>query len=97
MKSNGLVLSFLMSMSVGAVADQEREHEALAKLAHEIEALQPVIDSAQAQADYPARIHFQYAWLKQDLAKVREGILEHVHAPLSEPRRIPPLSGDYRR
>ena len=81
----------------GAHADQAGEREQLARLAHEIEALNALVEAAQAQSDYPQRIRFQYAWLKQDLERVRHGILDHLHAPQSEPRRIPPLGGDYRR
>ncbi|MGH8655786.1 MAG: RAQPRD family integrative conjugative element protein [Gammaproteobacteria bacterium] len=92
-----IICTFFL-LSAGAVqADQGSEREQLARLAHEIEALQPLIAAAQAQADYPARIRFQYPWLRQDLDKVRLGILEHLNAPQGEPRQIPPLAGDYRR
>ncbi len=78
-------------------ADQATEREQLARLAHELDALQPLIDAAEAEAHYPARIRFQYPWLRQDLEKIRQGILEHLNAPQGEPRPIPPLAGDYRR
>ena len=78
-------------------ADRESELRELAKLIHEIDALTPLVESAEVQADPDARIRFQYAWLRQDLARVRQGISEHVNAPQSEPRRFPPLRGDYRR
>ncbi len=99
MRPNSLfiaILLFLLGITT-AEADQASEREQLARLAHELEALQPLIDAAQAQADYPSRIRFQYPWLRQDLDKVRQGILEHLHAPQGEPRQIPPLAGDYRR
>ncbi|MGH8584738.1 MAG: RAQPRD family integrative conjugative element protein [Gammaproteobacteria bacterium] len=92
-----LFISVLLLWSIAVEADQTAEREQLARLAHEIEALQPLIAAAQVQADYPARIRFQYPWLRQDLAKVQQGILEHLNAPQGEPRRIPPLGGDYRR
>lgn len=84
-------------LATAAHADQASEREQLARLAHEIEMLEALVDAAEAQADYPARIRFQYAWLRQDLGKVRQGILDHLNAPEGEPRRIPPLGGDYRR
>jgi RAQPRD family integrative conjugative element protein len=91
-------LVILLLIGVGpAHADQAGEREQLARLAHEIEVLEALVDAAEGQAGYPARIRFQYGWLRQDLDKVRQGILEHLHAPEGEPRRIPPLGGDYRR
>lgn len=80
-----------------AFADLASERSALAKLIYEIDTLTPLIQSAEAQADPDLRIRFQYAWLRQDLARVRQGIAEHLEAPQSEPRRFPPLRGDYRR
>lgn len=97
MRRYRLISVFLLHGSTAAQADQASEREQLARLAHELEALQPLIDAAEVQADYPARIRFQYPWLRQDLGKVRLGILEHLNAPQGEPRQIPPLAGDYRR
>ena len=78
-------------------ADRESERGALAKLIHEIDALTPLVESAEVQADPDARIRFQYDWLRQDVARVRQGIADHLNAPQSEPRRFPPLRGDYRQ
>jgi RAQPRD family integrative conjugative element protein len=89
------ILPLLLATAVHA--DQAGEREQLARLAHEIEALEALVDAAEAQAAYPQRIRFQYGWLRQYLDKVRQGILDHLHAPEGEPRRIPPLGGDYRR
>jgi len=80
-----------------ALADPDAEREALARLSHEIEALEPLIRSAQSQANPDARVRFRYDWLRQDLARVRLGIQEHIDAPRAEPRTFPPLRGDYRR
>ena len=80
-----------------SLADPDAEREALARLTHEIEALEPVIRSAESQANPDARVRFRYDWLRQDLARVRLGIQEHIDAPRAEPRAFPPLRGDYRR
>jgi len=80
-----------------AMADADGERAALARIAHEIEALQPLIDEAAAQADPDARIRFQYDWLRQDLDRIRLGIEAHIDTPRAEPRSFPPLRGDYRR
>ena len=80
-----------------AIADAGGEREALARLAHEIEALVPLVAKAEAQAEPDARIRFRYEWLRQDLERVRAGIQAHIDAPRAEPRKVEPLRGDYRR
>jgi len=80
-----------------AVADADAEREVLARIAHELAALEPLLREAEAQANPDARIRFRYDWLRQDLARVRLGVEEHVNAPRAEPRTFPPLRGDYRR
>ena len=80
-----------------AHADADTERRELARLAHELEVLEPLIVKAELVADPDARVRFQYDWLRQDLARVRLGIEEHINAPQAEPRRFPPLRGDYRR
>lgn len=80
-----------------ANADLESEREALARLAHELKAIGPLIHEAEQQADPTNRIKFQYNWLKQDLAKVTQGIEGYLNNPRAEPRQVEPLQGDYRR
>jgi len=80
-----------------AVADMGGEREALARLAHEIKTLTPLVREAESQAEPNARIRFRYDWLRQDLERVRSGIEAHIKAPRAEPRKVEPLRGDYRR
>jgi len=80
-----------------AMADPDAERETLARLIHEIEALEPLIATAESQASPDARIRFRYDWLRQDLERIRAGIQEHIDAPRNEPRQVPPLRGDYRQ
>ena len=80
-----------------AAADADGERAALARIIHELNALEPLIVEAASQANPDARIRFQYPWLKQDLDRIRLGIQEHIDVPRSEPRSFPPLRGDYRR
>lgn len=91
----GLLGTALPLQSLFADADAERE--ALVRLAHELEALEPLILTAQSQAEPDSRIRFRYDWLRQDLSRVRQGIREHIDTPRSEPRTFPPLRADYRR
>jgi len=100
MRRKGLLLVALLSIAVTATpafADADSEREALARLAHEIEALAPLVAKAEAQAKPDARIRFRYEWLRQDLERVRAGIQAHIDAPRAEPRKVEPLRGDYRR
>jgi len=80
-----------------AVADADGERAALARIIHELQAIDPLITEAASQANPDARVRFQYDWLRQDLDRIRLGIQEHINAPRSEPRTFPPLRGDYRR
>ena len=79
------------------IADAEGERAALARIIHELQAIDPLITEAASQANPDARVRFQYEWLRQDLDRIRLGIQEHIDAPRSEPRTFPPLRGDYRR
>jgi RAQPRD family integrative conjugative element protein len=79
------------------IADADGEQAALAQIQHELQAIEPLIAEAVAQANPDARIRFQYDWLRQDLNRIRRGIQAHIDAPRSEPRTFPPLRGDYRR
>ena len=91
------LLAAAVTLSGPARAGSDGEREALARLAHEIDWLEPLIREAQAQAPGNARIRFRYDWLRADLARIRQGIMDHIEAPRGEPRPIPPLRGDYRR
>lgn len=93
----GVSLLGLSSVPPFADADADAEREALARLVHELESLEPLISEASRAADADARIRFQYDWLRQDLATIRHGVEAHLEAPRAEPRPVPPLRGDYRR
>ena len=96
--SGVLVIGLLLvGVASPVLADPDAEREALARLIHEIEALEPVIATAESQATPDARIRFRSDWLRQDLERIRAGIQEHIDAPRNEPRKVPPLRGDYRQ
>ncbi|MEJ1337132.1 MAG: RAQPRD family integrative conjugative element protein [Candidatus Sedimenticola sp. (ex Thyasira tokunagai)] len=80
-----------------AIADADGERAALARVIHELQAIEPLIMEAASQANPDARIRLQYDWLRQDLDRIRLGIQEHIDTPRSEPRTFPPLRGVYRR
>ena len=100
MRITHLLVSGLLATALPvqfAIADADGERESLARIAHELEAIQPLITGAASQANPDARIRFQYDWLRQDLIKIQNGVQAHIDAPRSEPRTFPPLRGDYRR
>lgn len=73
------------------------ESERLARIMHELEALEPLITEAESAALPEARIRFRYDWLRRDLARVKGGLEAHLEASGDEPRSFAPLRGDYRR
>jgi RAQPRD family integrative conjugative element protein len=79
------------------LADPNPEREALASLIHEIEALEPLIATAESEANPDARIRLRYDWLREDLKRVRRGIQDQIDAPCGTSPPVPPLRGDYRR
>jgi len=92
-----LGLIFGLVMTPALYADSSAEDEALARIIHELQAIEPLINQALAQTDPDARIRFQYDWLRQDLRSIKSGIQTHIDAPRAQPRTFPPLRGDYRR
>lgn len=90
-------LIFGISISPVMVADADAERELLARIIHELQVIESMVDKAQTQGDKDTRIRFQYQWLRQDLRQIKSGIQSHIDAPRAQPRSFPPLRGDYRR
>ena len=86
-----------LSVTSAALADAGAEREALAKIIHELNAVEPLIKQAEANAEQDVRIRFRYDWLRQDLKQIKDGIQAHIDSPRAQPRSFPPLRGDYRR
>ena len=96
----GRLAAVLLAAALGlppVLADADAERAALAGIVHELEGLEPLIREAEAQARPEARIRMRYDWLRRDLARIRQGVRDHLDAPRSEPRTFPPLRGDYRQ
>ena len=72
------------------------EAATLARIDHELAALEPLIREAERQSSRDARVRFEYGWLRADLGRMRQGIKAHLEAPRREPRRVEPLRGEYR-
>jgi RAQPRD family integrative conjugative element protein len=92
-----IVLPFfaLALPAAAALADGDGERAALARLVGEIDQLAPLIREAESQSSPQDRVRFGYAWLREDIGKVREGINAHLHRPRTEPQAVAPLRGGY--
>ncbi len=100
MKRHLWLPSFLLIGSMAPViasADTGAERDVLAKVIHDLNALDSAIKQAEANANPDSRIRFRYDWLRQDLERIKEGIQAHIDSPRAQPRSFPPLRGDYRR
>lgn len=91
----GLMIGLALTQVV--YADRDAERKALARIVHELQAVESLITKAQAQADNDVRVRFQYDWLRSDVALMKNGIQSHIDVPRAQPRAFPPLRGDYRR
>ena len=80
-----------------AITEADGERAVLARIIHELQAIDTLITVAASQTNPDARVRFLYEWLRQDLDWIRLGIQKHIDAPRSELRTFPPLRGDYRR
>jgi RAQPRD family integrative conjugative element protein len=87
----------LTAVPVRLRADAATERTELARLIHELEQIERVIQLAESAADSSQRVHFQYDWLRNDLARLKAGIRAYLETVPLTPRTIPPLAGDYIR
>ena len=92
---SSLIIGLLIAPAM--YADVGGEREVLARIIHELQAVESLIDKAQAQSEEDTRIQFQYRWLREDLRLINSGIQSHINVPRAQPRSFPPLRGDYRR
>ena len=77
-----------------AIADAGGERAALARINHELQAIEPLITEAASQANPDARIQFQYDWLRQDLDKIRHGNLLLTHDGQAARARKAPVDAE---
>ena len=95
-----VISAFALAMALGTTisrADAETERAELSRLIHELENLESLIEQSEAAAVSTQRVHFQYAWLRGDLEKIKAGIREYLDTVPATPRIPPALAGDYIR
>ena len=93
-----LLVVFSAGLSHPAVAGEtqmsEREH--LARVLHELDAIKPILLSAQRAPKNPGRTRFKYKTLLRDLNLMRQGLDEYIQGTVDQPRQtVRPLSGSY--
>lgn len=78
-------------------SDRNTERETLAALTRQIDLASRLADRAAASSGEPARYHFDYARLQEDLQRVRAGVRDYLSPQRAQPRDPAPLSGAYTR
>lgn len=89
------VIAMALCISFTVQADTENERALLAQIIAQLNALTPLINQAQQEADPNARIVFNYKQLRSDLQMIKDGINQPITSEALEPRQVTPLSGDY--
>ncbi len=85
----------LLALLTPVHADWEGERAALARLQHELAALTPIIDEAEAQHDPHIREAVNYEKLRYELRLVIRGVEDARHRRI--PPHVEPLDGEYLR
>jgi RAQPRD family integrative conjugative element protein len=96
------VLVVALAASLGAsstfATDNETEAAALAALLRQLDAIERIAnDASHSVHTSHARYHFDYARLKDDLARVRAGVENYLSPERAQPRDPELLAGAYRR
>ena len=92
-----LAVALMVALAGHVLAAPGEEHEALARVLHELEVLEPLIREAESAETAGDRISFRYDWLRRDINQIKGGLEAHLDAVHEEPRSFTPLRGDYRR
>lgn len=87
-----------LSVCWPSAADADLERAQLAAMVRQLDMLERIAtQSAASSSPAGTRYHFDYARLRQDLARIRSGIEDYLSPRRAQPRDPDSLSGDYRR
>lgn len=87
-----------LSISVNASADTDLQRAHLAALLRQLDLLDRLAQqSALSAANGGGRYHFDFARLRNDIARIRAGIEDYLSPRRAQPRDPSALNGDYRR
>lgn len=78
-------------------ADSDLENARLAALVRQLEMLDRLAAQSALSSPTDTRYHFDYARLRNDIARVRAGIEDYLSPRRAQPRDPDTLNGEYRR
>jgi RAQPRD family integrative conjugative element protein len=91
------MLAASLSMSARASADADLERAHFAALLRQLDLLDRLAQqSALSAVSGGGRYHFDFARLRNDIARIRAGIEDYLSPRRAQPRDPNPLNGDYR-
>lgn len=90
------VLAASLSVCVRASADADLERDHLAALLRQLDVLDRLAQQSTLGSS-AGRYHFDFARLRNDIARMRTGIEEYLNPRRAQPRDPTTLSADYRR
>ncbi len=93
-----LLLVVLLPLQSTLADDNALEREKLAALVRQLDLVNRLADqAAAASSGEPARYHFDYVRLREDLQGVRAGVNDYLAPQRAQPRDPAPLTGSYTR
>ncbi len=102
-----VIIAMLMSLfSLQAMANETREKIYLTQIINQLEAIKPLVVSANQEQERGARIKFRYTsyrdangvshnGLLEDINAIEKGIQKKLNHAISEPRHFQAINGDY--
>lgn len=87
-----------LASAAADASDNSPERAALAALTRQLDLVDRLATQAATVAPQePARTHFDYARLREDVARMRAGVQDYLVPQRAQPRDPLPLSGHYTR
>jgi RAQPRD family integrative conjugative element protein len=93
----GLALILLLDTQAALAADTPPEHTELAAAIRHLDMLDRLAASSANLPQERSRYHFDYARLRDDIARMRAGIRDYLNPPRAQPRDPEELLGGYRQ
>ncbi|MBL4885689.1 MAG: hypothetical protein JKY95_14305 [Planctomycetaceae bacterium] len=92
-KLTAILILLLGTSPVFAITDVERA--ALLRASAEIAMIEAIVEEAEQGKNVEDRQPIQYQEIKNDLEKIKQGLLDVINEVRREPRALPPINGDY--
>lgn len=91
-----VIVSIIVGFSsLSILADSHAENITLSRISNILNAIYPLINQANNEADQNARVMFQYTRLKKDIQDIQAGIAQKINHGVIEPRVVTPLNTNY--